>query len=247
MRIVLSPGTSLGLAGAHGLDVISAPADDGAAPVRTGRSRRAEEAEPMAPDGYVDQDAVLSVLRRLPRRPAGGPRPGPAHRRGEPGRPRGPPARPAARRQPARPARPGPPGGRRRAHRGGARRGAVPRRAGPGGGRLVRPGVRDLARPDRDALARRGRHRAGSRRRGDRHHHGRPRRDPREQRVRRRPTDASRAPARSCCGSRARCCPPRSPSSPASTSRRRTWWQGWSRRPAATGSTPRRSPTGACP
>ncbi len=30
MRIVLSPGTSLGLAGAHGLDVISAPADDGA-------------------------------------------------------------------------------------------------------------------------------------------------------------------------------------------------------------------------
>ncbi|WP_421733736.1 ANTAR domain-containing protein [Cellulomonas sp.] len=34
MRIVLSPGTSPGLAGAHGLDVISAPADDddGAAP-----------------------------------------------------------------------------------------------------------------------------------------------------------------------------------------------------------------------
>jgi anti-anti-sigma factor len=30
MRIVLSPGASLGLAGAHGLDVISAPADDGA-------------------------------------------------------------------------------------------------------------------------------------------------------------------------------------------------------------------------
>ena len=28
MRIVLSPGTSLGLAGAHGLDVVSAPADD---------------------------------------------------------------------------------------------------------------------------------------------------------------------------------------------------------------------------
>ncbi|MEZ0447490.1 ANTAR domain-containing protein [Cellulomonas sp. ICMP 17802] len=28
MRIVLSPGTSLGLAGAHGLDVISAPADE---------------------------------------------------------------------------------------------------------------------------------------------------------------------------------------------------------------------------
>jgi anti-anti-sigma factor len=30
MRIVLSPGASLGLAGAHGLDVVSAPADDGA-------------------------------------------------------------------------------------------------------------------------------------------------------------------------------------------------------------------------
>ena len=31
MRIVLSPGASLGLAGAHGLDVVSAPADDPAA------------------------------------------------------------------------------------------------------------------------------------------------------------------------------------------------------------------------
>ena len=153
---------------------------------------------------------------------------------------------PPGRRPAPGPARPRDPDRRDRPVRGRPDRRAVPRGHGPGGRRLVRPGVRPVGRPGGHPVARRVR-RAGRARSPPASTSPRacaPRAS--SARARPRPTSASPVPARSCCACRGRCSRRPSRCSPASTSRRPTSSRVSSRRPAGTGSTRRPCPTGAC-